>query len=58
MDRAKRNGADWLIPAARVNMKREFLLPLSDVALKVLEALPAIGDEGPALHSRQRGSGR
>ena len=46
MDRAERNGADWLIPAARVKVKREFLLPVSEAALKVLGALPVLGEEG------------
>jgi integrase len=43
MDKAERSGRDWLIPAARMKNKRDFLLPLSAAALELLEAVPAIG---------------
>jgi integrase len=43
--RQELTGADWLMPAARVKGKREFLIPLSKAALGVLESLPVIGDE-------------
>ena len=44
MDRKERSGADWLIPAARVKGKRDFLIPLSEAAVAVLDSLPVIGD--------------
>jgi integrase len=49
MDSTERSGRDWLIPAARMKNKREFLIPLSEAALKLLEALPVIGgrNSGP-----------
>jgi integrase len=43
MDSTERCGRDWLIPAARMKNKRDFLLPLSEAALELLEAVPAIG---------------
>jgi integrase len=49
MDSAERPGSDWLIPAARMKNKRDFLIPLSAAALSVLEAVPVIGrrNSGP-----------
>jgi len=44
MDRKERSGADWLIPAARVKGKRDFLIPLSGGAAALLDSLPVIGD--------------
>jgi integrase len=43
MDRTERNGGDWLIPSARMKNKRDFLIPLSEAALRLLEAVPVIG---------------
>jgi integrase len=43
IDNAERNGRDWLIPAARMKNKRDFLVPLSAAAIGLLEAVPAIG---------------
>jgi integrase len=43
MTAAELDGADWLIPAARVKGKRDFLVPLSSKALQVLAALPDLG---------------
>ena len=42
---------DWLIPAARVKAKREFLLPLSQAAVSVLEGLQVIANDpaGPVF---------
>jgi integrase len=37
MDRVERSGADWLIPAARVKAKRDFLVPLSEAAAGLLD---------------------
>ena len=53
MDRKERSGADWLIPAARVKGKRDFLLPLSEAAVALLDSLPVIGDglTGPVFTS-------
>jgi integrase len=45
MDRKERTGGDWLIPAARVKAKRDFLVPLSGAAIALLDSLPLIGDE-------------
>src|SRR5262245_34612154 len=36
----------WTIPAARHKSKRDFYVPLSASALKVLEAVPLIGRRG------------
>jgi len=51
MDRKERSGSDWLIPAARVKNKREFLIPLSEAAASLLDSLPVIGsaDAGPVF---------
>jgi integrase len=51
MDRKERSGPDWLIPAARVKGKRDFLIPLSEAAVRVLDSLPIIGDRsaGPVF---------
>jgi integrase len=51
MVRQERTGVDWLIPAARVKGKREFLIPLSKTALSLLQTIPVIGDEksGPVF---------
>ena len=51
MDRGERNGTEWLIPAARVKSKRDFLLPLSGAAVSLLDGLPVIGDRasGPVF---------
>lgn len=53
MDRSERSAADWLIPAARVKGKREFLLPLSKAAISLLDSLPVVGDlrAGPVFTS-------
>jgi integrase len=45
LDRRERSGADWLIPAARVKTKKEFLVPLSEAASRLLDSLPVIGDQ-------------
>jgi hypothetical protein len=43
MERQERSGVDWLIPAPRVKTpKREFLVPLSETAARLLEGLPMI----------------
>jgi integrase len=49
MDRRERSGADWLIPAARVKAKRDFLVPLSGAAGRLLDSIPIVGskDSGP-----------
>jgi integrase len=44
MTKAELDGSDWLIPAARVKGKRDFLVPLSSTAAAVLAALPSIGN--------------
>ena len=44
MDRKERSGADWLIPAARIKGKRDFLIPLPEAAVAILNGLPVIGD--------------
>jgi integrase len=51
MDRSERIGTEWLIPAARVKNKRDFLLPLSEAAVDLLDGLPVIGDKasGPVF---------
>lgn len=51
MVRQERSGADWLISAARMKGKREFLIPLSTAAVSLLDAVPVIGDEkaGPVF---------
>jgi len=51
MDRSERNGTEWLIPAARVKNKRDFLLPLSAAAVSLLDGLQVIGekDSGPVF---------
>jgi integrase len=51
MDRRERNEAEWLIPAARVKNKRDFLLPLSGAAVSLLDSLPVVGDKdfGPVF---------
>jgi integrase len=51
MDRSELQDAVWTIPAARVKGKREFVLPLSGVALAVLAHLPVVGeaDRGPVF---------
>jgi integrase len=43
IDSVELSGADWLIPAARMKNKREFLLPLSQAARDALAAVPVIG---------------
>jgi integrase len=43
IDSTERSGDDWLIPAARMKNKRDFLVPLSEAATKLLEAIPVIG---------------
>jgi len=43
MTRAELDGTNWLIPAARVKAKRDFLLPLSGAAAAVLAELPLLG---------------
>lgn len=51
MDTAERSGRDWLIPAARMKGKRDFLIPLSEAALGALEAVQVIGERnsGPVF---------
>ena len=44
MDRQERTGADWLIPAARMKGKREFMIPLSKAATGLLDKVQVIGD--------------
>jgi integrase len=43
IDSTERSGGDWLIPAARMKNKRDFLIPLSEAATKLLDAIPVIG---------------
>lgn len=43
IDSTERSGGDWLIPAARMKNKRDFLIPLSQAAQELLEAVPVIG---------------
>jgi integrase len=43
IDSAERSGGDWLIPAARMKNKRDFLIPLSEAAIRLLDAVPVIG---------------
>jgi integrase len=51
MNRRERSGADWLIPGSRVKAKRDFLVPLSKAAARLLDDLPVIGakDAGPVF---------
>lgn len=51
IDSAELSGADWLIPAARMKNKRDFLLPLSQAARDALAAVPVIGgrNTGPTF---------
>jgi integrase len=37
----------WTIPAERMKAEKEHCVPLSDTAVKLLEALPRISDDGP-----------
>jgi integrase len=57
IDNTERSGGDWLIPAARMKNKLDFLLPLSAAALSVLEAVPVIGSHngGPIVGGRNSG---
>jgi integrase len=43
IDSTERGGRDWLIPAARMKNKRDFLIPLSEAAISHLGAVPVIG---------------
>ena len=43
IDSAERSAGDWLIPAARMKNKRDFLVPLSQAAAELLDAIPVIG---------------
>lgn len=43
IDSTERSGNDWLIPAARMKNKRDFLIPLSAAASQLLEDVPVIG---------------
>jgi integrase len=43
IDSVERSGGDWLIPAARMKNKRDFLIPLSEAAMRLLDAVPVIG---------------
>jgi integrase len=43
MTKAELDGSDWLIPAARVKGKWDFLVPLSSTAAAVIAAMPSIG---------------
>jgi integrase len=45
MDSAERSGRDWLIPAARMKNKRDFLIPLSEAAIRLLQTVPVIGGQ-------------
>jgi integrase len=57
MDNNELSGGDWLIPAARMKNKRDFLLPLSRAAISHLGAVPIIGGHngGPIIGSRTAG---
>jgi integrase len=57
MTRSELDGNDWLIPAARVKAKRDFLVPLSSAAAAVLAELPLMGTPRSApvfTHDGQR----
>jgi integrase len=56
MDRAERSGGDWLIPAMRMKGKRDFMVPLSEAAIGLLEAVPIIGgrNAGPVFTTNGR----
>jgi integrase len=43
MRREELAGSDWLIPGRRHKSKRDFLLPLSEAALRVIAKVPVIG---------------
>jgi integrase len=43
MARSELSGADWTIPARRHKSKKDFLLPLSDAAVKLLGSIPVVG---------------
>ena len=58
MDRKERSGPDWLIPAARVKGKRDFLIPLSEAAVRLLDSLPVMGTYQPGRCSRRTGLAR
>jgi integrase len=45
IDSTELGGPDWFIPAARMKNKRDFLVPLSDAAKRLLEAVPVIGGQ-------------
>jgi integrase len=57
MDSTERSGGDWLIPAARMKNKRDFLVPLSAAASTLLEAVPVIGGHngGPVVCGQNSG---
>jgi integrase len=56
MDSTERSGGDWLIPAARMKNKRDFLVPLSAAAAALLDAVPVIGgrNSGPIFTTNGR----
>lgn len=43
MARSELSGADWTIPARRHKSKKDFLLPLSDAAVKLFGSIPVVG---------------
>jgi integrase len=57
MDSSELTGGDWLIPAARMKNKRDFLIPLSEAAVSLLDARPAIGggNGGPMVERPSAG---
>ena len=44
--RQERDGDTWIIPGTRHKSKKDFLLPLSPQAAKLLDAMPTIGKKG------------
>ena len=46
MSRNEVSGNDWIIPGPRHKSKRDFLLPLSGEATRLLKEIPAIGRKG------------
>jgi integrase len=48
----------WRIPAERMKMKTEHLVPLSDQSLQILEALHKLSGHRPLLFPSERGEGK
>jgi integrase len=46
MSRGEIIGSDWTIPGSRHKSKRDFLLPMSEAAAKLLASFPIIGRKG------------